>query len=119
MAEKGLRVRQIREKNNLSREVFGSKLGLSYDQVCKIENGQRQPADAVLIKIKDIFNVSIDYLITGQLENSDFIKSEVISSTQLSCEAVLNKIVLDCSVTYEKALQNIKNPELMECLKSI
>ena len=55
----GKRIKEIREKNDLSRGDFGDKLGLSYDQILKIENESRRPSDEIKVKIKAIINSKI------------------------------------------------------------
>ena len=61
----GNRIKEIREKNGLTRDDFGKKLGLTYDQVLKIESENRKPSDDIKVKICEEFKVSADYILMG------------------------------------------------------
>lgn len=62
------RIRNLREKNNISREEFAKKIDVSYAALSKYETGKRQPDYETLQKIADYFDVSTDYLL-GRAEN--------------------------------------------------
>lgn len=57
-----LRIKQLREKNNISQEELAKKLDLNQSQLCKIENGKRCLKANELIKVCELFNVSIEEL---------------------------------------------------------
>lgn len=58
--EVGLRIREIRESNNISQSKLAKKIKiLNQSQICKIEKGQRALKANELAKIADILNVSI------------------------------------------------------------
>lgn len=58
----GQRLKEIRKKQNLSREHLASLLGLSYWALAKYENDEREPDYQTLIRLADYFQVTIDYL---------------------------------------------------------
>ncbi len=58
----GERLRLLREESNLTVEQLSEKLGTVKQTISKYENGQREPKYETLLKIAEIFNVSIDYL---------------------------------------------------------
>jgi len=63
----GKRIEKIRKSFRLSRSEFGKKLGISSDQVGKIERGEREASRAVLIKIVETFpTISFEYILTGK-----------------------------------------------------
>ena len=45
---------------------FARKLGISQSQLSKYERGLIGPASDVLIRLKERFGVSIDWLLTGK-----------------------------------------------------
>ena len=53
----------LRVDNNLTRAQFAQKLNVSVRLISYWENGQRECDFDMLIKIADIFVVSIDYLL--------------------------------------------------------
>lgn len=67
----GLRIRKIREANQLSREDFADIFGLSDSYVGLIERGTRGITINNLIKIANYFNVSLDYFSIEQSDSTD------------------------------------------------
>lgn len=57
------RIRKLRERNNITREAFAQKIGVTYAAMSKYETGKRQPDYETLQKIADYFEVSADYLL--------------------------------------------------------
>lgn len=58
-----IRLKELREKNNLSQKEFAKILNVSTGTVGNWEVGLREPDFKMLIKIADTFNVSCDYLL--------------------------------------------------------
>ena len=56
------RIKQLRQENNLSPAQIGKKMGLQQKQVSAYESGRNIASTEVLMKIADIFIVSLDYL---------------------------------------------------------
>ena len=56
-------IKSLRIENNLSRIQLADKLNVSVRLVSYWENGQRECDFDMLIKIADLFSVSIDYLL--------------------------------------------------------
>jgi transcriptional regulator with XRE-family HTH domain len=52
----------LREESNLTIEQLAEKLGTVKQAISKYENNQREPKYETLVKIAEIFNVSIDFL---------------------------------------------------------
>lgn len=61
---KGLRI--IRKEKNLNQLKVAMDLNISREALSHYENGKREPSLDMLKKLSDYFNVSIDYLITGE-----------------------------------------------------
>ena len=60
----------IRKQKKLSQLKVAMDLSISREALSYYENGKRSPDLSMLLKLSRYFNVSIDYLITGE----DFIK---------------------------------------------
>ena len=58
---------ELRIENNFTRAQLAEKLNVSIRVISYWENGQRECDFDMLIKIADIFSVSIDYLL-GRME---------------------------------------------------
>lgn len=61
--EFGERLRYLREEREISRDTLAKKLNVSYSAVSKYETGVRFPDREALIKLADLFEVSLDYLL--------------------------------------------------------
>ncbi len=62
--EVGLRIKMIREMNNVSQEKLARKMKvLNQSQICKIENGKRTLKANELAEIANILGVSITDII--------------------------------------------------------
>lgn len=61
----GQRIRQEREKLDLSREKFAEILGISSYYIGQLERGERQMSLSVLVKISNFLHLSLDYIVFG------------------------------------------------------
>lgn len=59
----GQRIRALRKQNNVKQYELADYLKVDPTTVNKYESGEREPEIAVLIKIADYFDVSLDYLV--------------------------------------------------------
>ena len=66
--EQGERVREIRKSLGLSLEKFGEKLGVGKMAISNIENGNRNLTERMAKSICREYNVSYDYLTSGEGE---------------------------------------------------
>jgi transcriptional regulator with XRE-family HTH domain len=58
----GVTIREIREKNNMRQEDLSTLLNIKQCTLSNYESEKRIPDIYTLIKIADIFNISLDYL---------------------------------------------------------
>ena len=61
----GKRIREQRNKLDLTQENVSDKLGITPSFYSHIENGSRNVSLDTVIKLSDFFGVSIDYIIRG------------------------------------------------------
>ena len=69
-------LKALRIENNLSRSALATRLNVSVRLISYWENGERECDFNTLIKIADIFSVSIDYLLGYKPANSNTTISE-------------------------------------------
>ncbi len=62
----GLRIREIRESLNLTREQFCSKCDISESFLAAVERGQKSITSKTIYKICTSLNISADYIILGK-----------------------------------------------------
>jgi transcriptional regulator with XRE-family HTH domain len=58
------KIKQLRIENNLTQEEFAEKIQSSRALINKYESGKLTPSRSILVRIANVFNVSIDYLVT-------------------------------------------------------
>ncbi|WP_431030020.1 helix-turn-helix domain-containing protein [Lysinibacillus sp. LZ02] len=63
MTSLGIRIKHLREKNNISQIDFAKKIGVSNTVLSRYESGDRKPDYDTLQLIADFFEVSTDYLL--------------------------------------------------------
>lgn len=74
------RIAIIRKKMNLSQEKFANALGLSQNYIWMLEKGEREPSDRTIADICRIFNISLEWLKTGEGEMFSHAEDSVINS---------------------------------------
>ena len=62
----GTRIRTVRIESGISQEQLSRYLGISAATLSRYESMQHIPKLSILINIAKVFNVSLDYLITGK-----------------------------------------------------
>lgn len=61
------RIKEIREKERLTQEEFGKRIGSARNTIANYETGNRKPSNAVITSICREFNINEDWLRNGNL----------------------------------------------------
>jgi len=64
----GLKIKSLRDQNDLNQAEFAARLGVSQRTVSRIERGERTPDYDLLVRIQDEFGVAADYLLRERAE---------------------------------------------------
>ena len=75
-----LRLKMLRNETGMSQMAVAEKLGITQQAYANYERGARQPDLNMLLKISELFNVSVDYIIgkndsaniSNELQGIDF-----------------------------------------------
>ena len=67
----GLKIKQLRTKNNYTQNDLANMLGVSYQAISRWENNITIPDISVLPLLSNIFNVTIDYLLDNNIEDNN------------------------------------------------
>lgn len=59
-------LKTIRKKRKLNQQKVALDLNISREALSYYENGKREPSLQLLVQMSKYFNVSINYLITGE-----------------------------------------------------
>lgn len=64
----GARLRELRQRLNLTQAELANKLGVSQSYVSDLERGKEKPSDTLLYLIAALFHVRLEWLIEGKGE---------------------------------------------------
>lgn len=71
MAAMGKRIKQQRNALGLTQQDIYDKLNISQNHYSRIENGHIGMSFEILVQLSEILNISIDYILTGKLRDSE------------------------------------------------
>ena len=63
-------MRKLRMEKGLSQRAFTKLIDLNYTQYNRYENSERLPSSEILSKLSEVLEVSVDYLLEGNIENA-------------------------------------------------
>ena len=73
-----MNLKEIRVARNLTQQQVADQIGCSGVVYSRYENGTRQPSIETLLRMADLFGVTVDYLLGRQnVENSALSKYEI------------------------------------------
>ena len=89
------RIKEVRKNNNMLQRELADKLGLTNKAISSYENGISQPTVKTIIKMSEIFNVSLAYFLEVEQSSLDAfmtLKNEVekLLPNQKSLSQLLN-----------------------------
>lgn len=84
----GYRIMRLREGFGYTREILAEKLGISWQHLANIEKGRRGIPLPLLLRLREQFNVSTDYLIYGTENENDITITDLIAMLEGVDEAV-------------------------------
>jgi len=86
----GERIKYFRKRQGINQREFAKKLEYSYGYIADLERGRQKPSREFLEKLRDVFGISGDYILHGDLfyfweqkfdEIEDKLRSEEISQS--------------------------------------
>lgn len=69
------RIRELRRERGLTLKKLGQIIGVAESTMCQYETGKRQPGNETLLKLGELFDVSVGYILGAE-------ESPVSSSSQ-------------------------------------
>ena len=70
------RIKQLREEFNMTQQDLATKINGAKSTIAMYEKGDRKPSMEVLIKLSEIFNCSIDFILCkSDIRNPEEIKN--------------------------------------------
>lgn len=80
--EIGKRIKELRERNHLTRESFAEKIGISSKYIYEIEKCGKNFSVDILLRMVKILSVSCDYIMKGNDEFNDVFNTYCIEETK-------------------------------------
>lgn len=84
-----MKLRELRELNNFTQAEVAKRIGITRFTYSNYENGKTQPDFNTLIKIADLYNVSLDYLL-GRQFGDRIDKATLTTNQQKMLEFILD-----------------------------
>ena len=72
----GQRIRKIREEKSMTQKKLAEKVMVSPSSITRLESGQTMVSVFTIIKIAEVFNTSISFLLSG--DEDDLNKSDIL-----------------------------------------
>jgi transcriptional regulator with XRE-family HTH domain len=89
----GERITRLRKLKGLSQYALAERLGFSRGKIANYEQGSRQPDYDTLRIIADFFDVSIDYLLSGDSEKKKDLLPDLTSKDEKDIAKKLENIL--------------------------
>lgn len=93
----GERIAALRKQNGFSQEYLAEKLEVSRQAVSKWEQDLTNPDTGNLIKLSELFNVSVEFLSTGKGVLKD---NETKSEKELKRKPYLVLVIIACAIIH-------------------
>lgn len=89
----------LRKKNGWSQEELAEKLGVTRQSISKYESAQSIPDLDKILKLSEIFGVTTDYLIKDELEEEEYVPSQMQENESESDRSV-HKVTMEMANEY-------------------
>ena len=89
----------LRKKNGWSQEELAEKLGVTRQSISKYEGAQSIPDLDKILKLSEIFGVTTDYLIKDELEEEEYVPSQMQENESESDRSV-HKVTMEMANEY-------------------
>lgn len=89
----------LRKKNGWSQEELAEKLGVTRQSVSKYEGAQSIPDLDKILKLSEIFGVTTDYLIKDELEEEEYVPSQM-QEKESGSDRIVHKVTMEMANEY-------------------
>lgn len=117
----GDRIKKERENLNLTREDLAKKLGVSYSAIAMYEQGNREPNNELALKICEIFNCTLDYLMGKSNYKSVWEEYDATHDIQKIVQDVekleADKDEEEFHFAYHKEMEGLTDEEIADALR--
>lgn len=100
---------KLRKEAGLSQEELSAKLGVTQQTISKYERGIREPDLATLLKLSELFNCSIDYII-GKT-NKNIIEVDSIEKVNKLSDEIIQLLLKSGQITEKELKEGMQDKE--------
>lgn len=104
------RIKNLREEFNMTQQELADKLGGAKSTIAMYEKGDRKPSLKILVKLSEIFDCSIDYILCkSDIRNpEDQIKEEFTFAYHKETEGLSEEEIIDAVKAYKEIIKKYK-----------
>lgn len=111
---KGSRIKYLREYIGLTQPQLADKLKISSSAIAMYETDKREPSDEIKLKMCELFNCSMDYLL-GKSEYKN--EEEYIKIQFKENPKFIDKEEQEFRFAYHKEMEGLSEEEIADALK--
>ena len=100
----GARIKRLRKSKGWSQSELGKKINLSFSGVSLIEADKNSPSIDVILKLREIFEISADYLLSGKEELTGISSEEKEILIVLRKDKAMTEAVMKVTKIKKKAI---------------
>lgn len=101
----GAKIKELRLNQNMTQAALGKLLNVSQMAVYKWEKQLTEPDTLTLIKLANLFNVSIDYLLSTSYDPTP--RSHLVHKNTIKTEAMINIPIIKTIDVYPTIIHEI------------
>ena len=91
MKKSGICVQQFRIRQGYTQEEFAKMLNIDRSYLSRVESGKKGCSIDLLVQLSELLNVSIDYLVTGEVSSS-FLKTIGDEQLKHDIDSLINRL---------------------------
>lgn len=91
LKESGNRIRAMRKAAGLTQEKMAEKIGVERSMIAHIETGRRACSIDMMVRLVEIFDTTLDYLVLGVTSDTEELKRQlipVVEQLQALCKSM-------------------------------
>jgi len=115
----GQRLKDLRNKRNISQNELSKYIGVSKSSVNMYERDEREPGFETLEAIADFFNVNMDYLMGREPQISTSVNSQGATITAQIDEKQFSASAQPTLIKFVAAVNSSQMPDFLDNLKKI
>lgn len=104
----GERIKKYRKKSHLTQEQTAEKVDCAISTIAHAEAGDSKPSLPLLIKLANVFKISLDQLVSDSLPDIETYIDKDFSDLLADCTKREKKIIFDIATTTKETIRKNK-----------